>query len=136
ALGETAGREHRVVAADRGEIADLELREGCQDGIELRGFFGRIGACGVENRAALEVDTRHLVVIQELHFLRVARHQPLKAVEDADDLAPAIARLESERADDAVDARRRSAADWNAYPFVSSALRAGHNFTAAGLAFR
>ena len=60
------------------------------------------------------MDPRHVVVIELFGMVGVALHQPLKAVVDADDFARASARFERDRADHAVDARRRAAADKNA----------------------
>jgi hypothetical protein len=44
---------------------------------------------------------------------RIAPHQPLKTIENADDFSRPSAGLQRDRADNAVDPRRRSAADQN-----------------------
>ncbi len=82
--------------------------------LEILRLLGRIGARGIQDRAALEVDARHVVVVEFSCMVGVALHQPLKAIVDADDFAGAGARFEGDRADDAVDAGSRSAADKNA----------------------
>src|ERR1051325_10846974 len=128
-LGQFAGAEHRVIAADGGEIADLQLGQRREDGIEVLGLFGRVGARSVENRSALEMDARHLVAVQKLRLVGIARHEPVKAVENTDDLPSAAARLEGDRADNAVDAGSWSAADENADSILSVAFRTVHDLS-------
>ena len=50
-------------------------------------------------------------MIEFFGMRRIASHQPLKTIKNADDFASARAGLERDRADNAVDARRRSAAN-------------------------
>ena len=62
-------------------------------------------------------------------MIPIAAHQPLKAIVDADDLARACARFESQRADDAIDTGRRPAADQYSNVRIMIVCRACHRFT-------
>ena len=93
-LGDLAGGEHRVVAADRGKVSDTERVEGRDDPLEILRLFRRVGARSVEDGAAVEVNSRHIVVFQFLDVLSIAAHQPLKAIADADDAMRAVARFQ------------------------------------------
>ena len=66
--------------------------------------------------------TRNIVVVELAHVIAVAMHEPLKTIVDADDFARAGARFERDRADDAVDPGRRTAADKNAEIAVGSVM--------------
>src|SRR5262249_22042746 len=73
--------------------------------------FGRVGAGGAEDGAAAEVDAADVLNRERPEGLPVALDQVAKAIADAEDLNAVVERLDGDRADDAVDAGRRSAAD-------------------------
>ena len=81
----------------------------------LRGL-GRVLARGAENRAAGEVDPRHVVDRQVGSGSRVAPHEILEAVPDADHLEAFVDGLDGGRGNDRVDAGRRTSADQDAQP--------------------
>src|SRR5579863_7074891 len=82
--------------------------------LQHRRLFGRVGARGPQDRAAGEVDAADVLDGERFHVLGVATGDPAVAVEQTDDVAAAVDRFDGRGRDDAVDARRRTAAYENA----------------------
>ena len=122
-LGELHRGEGRVVAADRDETRDVQAEER-DDGVleELR-VLRRVRAGDADVRAAPEVDPGDLVDRERVDVLDVPLHEPLEAVADAEDGDALELGADRGRADDAVDAGRRSAADEDRHVLV---LARGH----------
>jgi len=53
-LGDLARRKHRIVAADRRQVAYTQAVEGCDDPLNIFCLLCRVGARRIENRATLE----------------------------------------------------------------------------------
>ena len=77
------------------------------------GIRRRIRARDAEVRAAAEMDPADGVDGQRHDVVDVALHDPLEAVADADDVDALEPGADGRRADDAVDAGGRAAADQN-----------------------
>ncbi len=110
-LGEPHRRKGGVVATDGDELRDTELLERRDAPREVCRVFGRVGAGGSEDRTTAEVDAADTGHGQFDDVVDVTLHDPLEAVADADDLHARELGADRRRADDAVDARRRSTAD-------------------------
>src|SRR5207244_232944 len=74
--------------------------------------LGRVGARSAQDRAAAKLDAVHIVDGQHFDLADIALHEPLEAVVDADDFDAVVDRLDGNRADDAVNARRRTTAHY------------------------
>ena len=103
--------EGGVVPADGHQVGDLEPAEALGDLAERLRRLRRVRARRAEDRAALEVDPRHLADVQLLDVREVAPHQPLVAVEESEHAQALVAGLDRGGRDDGVDARRGPAAD-------------------------
>ena len=101
----------RVVAADGHQHGHVEPAEHVQHVAHVAFGLGRVGARGAEDGAAAEVDGLDVVDGQLAIVVGVALDQPLEAVAEADHLDALLDGLDGHRADDAVDPRRRTAAD-------------------------
>ena len=94
--------EGGVVAADRDQLRDAELRERVDGAIEQRRVLGRIGAGDAELRSAAEVNAADRVDGQRHDVVGVALHDPLEAVADAEDVDAFEAGADGGGADDAL----------------------------------
>ena len=103
--------ERGVVAADRDQLRHVEAQQRDDGILELLRVAGRIGARDADVRAAAEVDAADVVDAERRHVVDVAPHDPLEAVADAEHVDPLEDRADGGRADHAVDAGRRAAAD-------------------------
>ena len=112
-LGHDAGGKGRVIAADGDQRGDAELFKDAEDILHLFRRLGRIRARGAENRAAFDVDVLHVTDGQRPAILHVALGEPLEAVAKADDFVTLVDAFDGGGGDDAVKARRRTAADQN-----------------------
>src|SRR5206468_7983724 len=79
-LRDLACGEHRIVSADGGQVTDIQSVKARDDPIQILCFFGWISSRSIEDRAALKMNSRNLVVIQFLDVSGLSFHQPLKAV--------------------------------------------------------
>ena len=107
ALADEAGGKSRVIAADGDERGDAEFLEHGEKIFHVLLGFGRIGARGAEDGAALEVDVPHVADGQRLDVRGVALREIFKTVAEADDFEALIDAFNGGRGDDAVDARAR-----------------------------
>ena len=103
--------EGGVVPADGDQVGDLQPAEALGDLAERLRRPRRVRARRAEDRAALEVDSRHLVDVELLHVREVPAHQPLVAVEEPEHAQALVAGLDRGGRDDRVDSRGRPAAD-------------------------
>ncbi len=105
-LRHLARRKHRIITADGRHAIYTEGVQSIDDSLQILGTLGRVGSRGVENRAALKMDARNVVVIELYNLTRITLHEPLKSVIYADHSAPPISCLECYRTDHTVDSRR------------------------------
>ena len=106
-------RERRVVAADRDELRDVEPQQRSNRVLEQLRVGRRIGARDADVRAAAEVNAADRFDGERHDVIDVALHDPLEPVADAEDVDAFEPGADGGRADDAVDAGRRAAADEN-----------------------
>jgi hypothetical protein len=79
------GGEHRVIAADGCQIADIQPAQASDYPFEIFFVLGRVGTRRIQYRAAMEMNPRNVGVVQLLGMRDVSPHEPLKAVEKAND---------------------------------------------------
>ena len=123
-------REGRVVAADGDELRHVQAQQREHGVLEMLRVLGGVGARDADVRAAAEVDAADAFDRERDDVLDVALHDPLEAVADADDLDAFEPRADRRRADHAVDARGRPAADENRH--VGVVFHAGMISSRAG----
>ena len=111
-LRHAARRERGVVAADRDQVVDAERAERLHDRREVLGLLRRVRARRLEDRAALEVDARDGRLVELAACGRcspcMSQRNPSRRPTTS---RAAPARHDRRRADHAVDAGRRAAAD-------------------------
>ena len=100
------------------ELRDVQAQQRSIDVLEELRIRGGIGARDAEVRAAAEVNAADGLDRQRDDVIDVALHDPLEPVADADDVDALEPGADRRRADDAVDAGRRSAADENGQRMV------------------
>ena len=90
---------------------DIEALK-CVDNTRHIGFrLGRVNACRTEDGSALEVDVADIVGRQMPNVFGVATYQPAKPFPEAQHVPALVGQgFKGDRADDAVNARCRSAA--------------------------
>ena len=100
-----------VVAANRDEHRDVQPQEREDRVLEVNRVLGRVRPRNADVRPAKKVNAAHILDGEGLHVVDVAVHQPFEAVAHANDLHALEGGTDRRRADDAVDAWRRTAAD-------------------------
>jgi hypothetical protein len=103
-LGDAPRREGGVVAADGDQVGHPELVEGAHHRREVRGIARRVGARGLQDRAAEQMDARHRPDAQLEDPAGVPLHDALEALDDPEDARALAPRENRGGADDAVDA--------------------------------
>jgi len=88
-------------------MVDAEACETVDDTLETARVASRVSAGGVQNRAALLVDSRDGLRVEIDYVVDLALHQPFEAVSDADHAGATLSGAECRRADHAIDARGR-----------------------------
>ncbi len=110
-LGHNARGKSGVIAADRHQRRDAELVECLEDIFHLILGLGGVGARGAENRAAAQVNARHVADGQRLALVDIALREVFEAVAKTDDFKSTVDAFDGDGGDDAVDARGRAATD-------------------------
>src|SRR5262245_6718464 len=110
-LGDLTRRVHGIVTADRYQVSDLQSLQSGHHPFHVLGFFCRVGTRCVENRTTVEVNTGHVVVKEKFGVIGFSFHQVGKAIVDPHHLMAAIACLEGDGTDGAVDPWSRPSAD-------------------------
>src|SRR5207237_6881693 len=115
-----ACRIRRVVPADAYQARHPELVERVEHILHARFGLGRVGPRGPQDRTATQMDAFDAIDRKSEAMLRVALGQPFVAVAKADHFILLVDALDGRGADDAVDARRRPAANQNSQlsPFL------------------
>ena len=99
----------RVIAADRHEVCDAELRQRLDDRAQVGFLLRRVEAAHLENAAACHVDVADVFRLEADVVLLTAR-ESREAIIDAEHIPAMARRLIRDARDDAVDARSRAAA--------------------------
>ena len=107
-IGNRRRAVRRVVAADRHEMRDAELRQRLDDRAEVGLLLRRVEAAHLQDAAARQMDAADVLRL-ETHVVLLAACEPREAVIDAEHVPAMARRLVRDARDDAVDARRRPA---------------------------
>jgi len=101
----------RVIAPDRDQSADAELRETFQGLGKMRGILGGVGSRRFEDRSASKMNPADLFNGQWRDPTHVALHDPLEALLDTQDLSTLRKTADRCGADYPIDTWRRTSAD-------------------------